>query len=288
VSQSEISHTTSYKWLQLIIVLVGLIVFILLFFADKTHLENPTIADISVGTIPDKTRTAGEGLPPLAPDNKLDKWVNILNRSNETEKPRLLDSIIVSLQSRKRFAYASDYANELIKLDSSLQNRLLAGELSYQATKLDFIQADSSLFRRYSNRSLTNLKKVVAQAPENDRALLTLGLAYIESGVAQNSMMGIQTIRKVLEINPQNADASFHLGMFSIQTGQYDKAKERFEEVLRLRPDDHQAKFQLAYSLAQLGDILRAKLMLQEVIGQTKDTQLKVLAQNLFNSLALR
>lgn len=280
------THTASQKWLQLGIILIGGVVFFLLFFADKTQLENPTIADISSGDMPSETRVLGQGLPPLAPDEKLDSWINALDVSNKEEKLRLLDSIIVSLRARKRFAYASEYSQELVKLDSSLQNLLLAGEISYQASELEFVQADSNLFKVYSNRSISHLSKASSQAPENDRALLTLGLAYVNSGLPQNSMLGIQTIRKVLEVNPNNADASYHLGIFSIRTGQYDKAKSRFEQVLKLRPEDHEARYQLAYSQAQLGELVEATSNLQEVIKKAEDVNVKRLAQNLLNSLS--
>ena len=286
MEKNEITHTAPHKWLQPVILLTGTLVFFLLFFADKTQLENPTVADISSGEMPSGVANSGSNLPPLAPDEKLDSWVNMLDAANKEEKLRLLDSIVVSLQARKRYDYAAKYANELVKLDSSLQNQLLVGKLSYRASKLEFVQADSNLFRLYSDQSISYLGNVVKQSPSDDRALLNLGLAYVESGLPQYSMLGIQSLRKVLEINSENADASYHLGVFSIQTGQFDKAKVRFEQVLKLRPDDYQAKYQLAYSLAQLGELAEATSNLQEVIEKAKDANTKRLAQNLLNSLS--
>lgn len=284
MKKNKITHT--HKWLQPVVLLTGILVFFLLFFADKTQLENPTVADIASGEMPSGTQNSEQKLPPLAPDEKLDSWVNALDAANKEEKLRLLDSIIVSLQARKRFDYAAKYAKELVELDSSLQNKLLIGELSYEASRLEFVQADSNLFRLYSDQSISYLGDVVTRAPNDDDALLKLGLAYVESGLPQNSMLGIQSLRKVLEINSENADASYHLGVFSIQTGQFDKAKTRFEQVLKLRPDDYQAKYQLAYSLAQLGELAEATSTLQEVIEKAKDANIKRLAQSLLNSLS--
>lgn len=260
--------------------------FVLLFFADKTHLDNPSLANIAEGSIPTENSAAGQGLPPLAPDEKLDGWIKALESAKESEKLRILDSIVVSLQSRKRYAYASDYALAKVRADSSFQHLLQAGLLSYEATKLDYVRMDSSLFRRYSGRSIGLLRAALEQDSTNEEALLTLGLALVESGVPQNSMQGIMTIRKVLELNPQNVEASFHLGMFSIQTGQFEKAKARFEEVLRLQPTHEQAKYQLAYCLAQLGQRAEAQALLAALIAQSKDKALQAQAQNLMNSLS--
>ena len=52
----------------------------------------------------------------------------------------------------------------------------------------------------------------------------------------QDPMRGIMMLREVLEEDPDNAEAHWHLGLFSVQSGQYDKALERFKKVLELEP----------------------------------------------------
>ena len=46
-------------------------------------------------------------------------------------------------------------------------------------------------------------------------------------------MQGILKLREIIENDPENIDASWYLGLFSIQTGQYEKAIERLEMVAR-------------------------------------------------------
>jgi tetratricopeptide (TPR) repeat protein len=50
----------------------------------------------------------------------------------------------------------------------------------------------------------------------------------------QEPMRGIMMLREILEEDPNNAEAHWHLGLFSVQSGQYDKALERFKKVLEL------------------------------------------------------
>jgi len=50
----------------------------------------------------------------------------------------------------------------------------------------------------------------------------------------QDPMKGIMMLREVLQEDPDNAEAHWHLGLFSIQSGQYEKALERFKKVREL------------------------------------------------------
>lgn len=44
-------------------------------------------------------------------------------------------------------------------------------------------------------------------------------------------MRGIMMLRQIVEEEPDNAEAHWHLGLFSVQSGQLDKALERFKKV---------------------------------------------------------
>jgi tetratricopeptide (TPR) repeat protein len=47
-------------------------------------------------------------------------------------------------------------------------------------------------------------------------------------------MQTILKLRELAEKEPKNIEAQYHLGLFSWQTGQYDKAMERFKTVIAL------------------------------------------------------
>ncbi|MEL6653625.1 MAG: hypothetical protein AAFQ87_22755, partial [Bacteroidota bacterium] len=228
---------------------VGLLVFLLLFFADKSNLTNANPASVAsnqegASALPEAS------LPPLAPDPALDRQIAALEVASPEEKLQLLDSIVVSLQARNRLAYAADYAEQLVQLESSLPNQLRAGVLSQQASELPYVAKDSSLSRRYSERAVQLLQLVTQTEPENETALLHLGLAMTQAAAP---MQGILTLRKLTEINPRNWQAQYRLGLFSLQTGQFDKAVTRFQNVLNEKPEMVEASFQLAVAEARLG-----------------------------------
>lgn len=60
-----------------------------------------------------------------------------------------------------------------------------------------------------------------------------------------NPMQGIMLLREVLEEDSTNVEALMYMGLFSVQSGQLDKARERFETVLRYESDQLDAHWQL-------------------------------------------
>ncbi len=275
---------TKESWFRIIVIAVGVLTTGLLFFANKTNIE--TTGEVQLRSTLSASVSPTEGrLPPLAPEPRLNSWIDSLNTTKGSKKIRILDSIIINLQARKRFAYAANYADQLVSLDSSLNNILLAGMLNQEALNLPYVQQDTSLRRTYAERSIRYLEQVTQEELSNERALLALGLAYTQSGNPQLSMQGILTIRKILEINPDNVEASFQLGIFSIQTGQFERAVQRFERVLEIEPNHYEAMFELANAQYQLGNTDQAKPLLQSVIQQTADPNLRQAANTLLNQL---
>lgn len=281
----SIESVQSGKLARILVVSGGVFLLGLLFFADKTHLSNKSKPAIDNSAAANTQHDKGNAnisaeLPPLSPDKKLDEMREAVKQKTGKEKVALLDSIISTLKERKRYDYAANYAEMRLTVDNSLEGAMLAGNLSHEATHLEHISQDSVLFRQYSDKSIEYYQAALKQDSVNEKILLALGTAYIESRNPQNSMKGILSIRKVTEINPNNADASFQLGMFSIQTGQFDKAEARLIKVLELQPKNELAKFQLANVKSQLGKAAEAKKLWEEVLSTTTDADLKQQIKN--------
>lgn len=52
-----------------------------------------------------------------------------------------------------------------------------------------------------------------------------------------NPMEGIMMLREIIGKDENNVEAQYWLGVFSVRSGQYDKAIERFNKVIQIRPD---------------------------------------------------
>ena len=82
-------------------------------------------------------------------------------------------------------------------------------------------------------------------------------LAELNNGGAP--MQTILKLRDLAEKEPGNVEAQYHLGMFSWQTGQYDKAMDRFRRVIALDPKGYpDAYAMLGQGYASLDSIDKA------------------------------
>ncbi|MDX1907822.1 MAG: tetratricopeptide repeat protein [Bacteroidia bacterium] len=264
---------------------VGIVVFVLLLLADKSNLSSrKTQAITETGVVSEGGGSTAQ-LPPLAPDAQTDQLLARLEAAAPAAQHALLDSVVAVLSARKRYDVAAGYARQAAEADTSLSHLLTAGTLYQQALTLEHVSRDTVLRKQFGEAAIGYLSRVVAQDPRNEPALLSLGMAYITSGNPATSMQGILTIRKVLEINPANTAAGYQLGLFSVQTGQLDKAAERFEQVLKADPSMQEARYQLASVYVQTSRADQAKPLLEAVLRDTKDAALLEAARNLLTSL---
>lgn len=90
----------------------------------------------------------------------------------------------------------------------------------------------------------------------------------------QSQMKGILQMRSLSEKHPENADLQWNMGLFSIQSGQYEKAAARFEKVITIDAQRLDAYMQLAMSYLALQDTSAAINVLSSLIEKSEgDTQ---------------
>jgi cytochrome c-type biogenesis protein CcmH/NrfG len=85
-------------------------------------------------------------------------------------------------------------------------------------------------------------------------------------------MQGILKIRDVADKYPGNVKANFTLGTLSMQTGQYDKAIERFQTVLEKQPENGQVWKLLAQAHLGAGDTTQAKQSFDKALDLVDET----------------
>ncbi len=269
--------------LQIAVLALGLAVLLGVFFADKTLLTNQV--QVSMNATPNAAKQ--DGISPLAADPQTDSLLSLLGAATANEeKARILQDIVLNLQARKRPDHAAAYAGQLVELQRSLPHLVQAGKIAYEASQWDYVAADTTLSREFARTSIGWLEAARDQDPRQEETLLYLGLAYIASGMQENSMKGILAIREVLQINPDNPEAGYHLGVFSNTTGQFDKAVQRLEKVVSIQPDFYRARLALAEAYAGLGKPSEAAEELKKVVDQSKDPDLIEAARNMLNQLS--
>ena len=92
--------------------------------------------------------------------------------------------------------------------------------------------------------------------------------AAVQKVSGENPMEGILALRTLAESDPPNVDAVVWLGIFGIQSGQLDKARERFSEALTLEQGHLEATWQLAMLDMEEGAYDRAVVGFETVMGE--------------------
>lgn len=98
-------------------------------------------------------------------------------------------------------------------------------------------------------------------------AQLEDALRKMESGELP-PMQAVLEIRSIAEEYPENVQAQFTLGVMSMQTGQYEKAVDRFDKVTTLDPEYTEAHRLMARSHLALQDTARAQERFQKALRQ--------------------
>lgn len=145
------------------------------------------------------------------------------------------------------------------KLEKSEKNLTFAGQYF-----LELMQSESSDAVRVweANQAVSCLEQSQAIDPANEDTRLALATAFIEG--TGEPMRGVQILRDITAQKPDDIPANMLLGRLSIQSGQLDKAIQRFETVLKADPKNKEAVYFMAQAYEGLGDKAKAIELLEK------------------------
>jgi tetratricopeptide (TPR) repeat protein len=123
-----------------------------------------------------------------------------------------------------------------LKAGNSL-NEALAVTSDSTSQKLIFLEASTS----FKNALLIDSSSLDAKTG--------LGVSYVAG--SDNPMQGISLLLSVITKDPKNVKANFSLGLFSMKSGQYQKAINRFRTVVSKEPSG-EAYFYMAQAYQNL------------------------------------
>ncbi|WP_214073412.1 tetratricopeptide repeat protein [Mucilaginibacter sp. dw_454] len=211
---------------------------------------------------------------------KIEGLENQLNKaSGDVEKLSLNKQLAAAWDDVDQPAPAAFYYTAVAKSNNSFDAWLMAGNRFNDAFKITQDTALTPAFITGAVEAFTNATKL---KPENLDAKTGLGVAYVNGGASP--MQGIALLREVVAKDPDNVNANLNLGLFSMKSGQFDKAIQRFKTVIAKKPD-FESYFYLAETYKQLGQKPEAiaayekckQMMPNPVFGQRIDQYIKEL-----------
>jgi tetratricopeptide (TPR) repeat protein len=135
------------------------------------------------------------------------------------------------------------YQGEAAKLESSEKNLTFAAHLLLDNT---MSATDASMQRWLATKAKELFEKALLINPNNDSSKIGVGACYMFGNISESPMQGILAIKQIADKDPDNLYAQMMLGLGGVQSGQYDKAAERFLNVIKKQPDNIEAILNLA------------------------------------------
>lgn len=122
-------------------------------------------------------------------------------------------------------------------------------------------------------KAISSYQKADKIKPNTLEVKTGLGIAYVTG--TPNPMQGITLLLDVVKQDPKNLKANLNLGLFSMKSGQFDKAVERFKTVIAIAPSA-EAWFYLASSYESMdknADAIAAYLKTKEIAADPNMSQ---------------
>lgn len=108
------------------------------------------------------------------------------------------------------------------------------------------------------------LTKAVAKFPDDDRLYYALGVLYERM---KNVDMAIKMMRKVIELDPENAGALNYIGYSLVEEGRdLDEAEDMLQKAVTLRPDDGYILDSLGWLYFKRGNAVQAQVLLKKAL----------------------
>ena len=240
VTTSEANKEFNSK--QYFLILFGVLLFLLLLFTDRTFLQGKRSGDVK----PEVAST----YPSIQAGSEFEKNLKSLenkfsSEKDSVEKMKLLQDIISVSIKENRVDIAAYYQEKILAIDSTNLQLRNCAILYQQALQSQIVQADSNWAIKYSNKAVLYTEKLVSAFPDSLDFQTSLGAMMVQGKDPSKLMLGIQKLKEVLSKDPTNYNANLNLGLFSIQSGQIDKAEIRFKDALKSKPKDARILFYL-------------------------------------------
>lgn len=208
--------------------------------------EAENAAKVSVLTIQTVSETAKQKLNANFAQQitELENQLKAADASEKTELQRQLATKWVDINQPAPGAF---YYEILAQTGNNYADWLKAGDLftdAYQAEK------DSLTQPALVQKAIETYQKALELQRASLDAKTGLGVAYVSG--TPNPMQGITLLLDVVKQDPKNVKANLNLGLFSIKSGQFDKAVNRFKTVIEVKPTPD-AWFYLASAYENLG-----------------------------------
>lgn len=170
-----------------------------------------------------------------------------LNQAEGDQRLPLLEELAQKWDDLAKYAPQGFIYEEMAKVSPKFEYWLKSGD-AYRSAYTNL--QDTAMATALNRLAIRAYEKANELDGSSLEAKTGLGAAMVTG--TNNPMAGIALLREVVEKEPNNIQANKTLGLFSLQSRQFDKAIERFKTVVELSPDA-ESFFYLATGYENIG-----------------------------------
>lgn len=170
-----------------------------------------------------------------------------VDKAEGEEKLSLLGELAQKWDDLAKYAPQGFIYEEMAKINPKFEYWLKSGD-SFRSAYTNL--QDTAMATALNRLAIQSYEKANEMDSNSLEAKTGLGAAMVTG--TNNPMTGIALLREVVEKEPNNIQANRTLGLFSLQSRQFDKAIERFNTVVKLAPDA-ESFFYLATGYENIG-----------------------------------
>ncbi|MCB0655996.1 MAG: tetratricopeptide repeat protein [Saprospiraceae bacterium] len=131
------------------------------------------------------------------------------------------------------YGIAGYYAQKVAEIESTAGSWGIAGTTFAHGLK----ETDPKMRDFCVNRALKAFEQAISLDPGEVSYRINRALVYTEVPPPDNPMKGVLELRDLEKQFPENTGVLTALGRLAVKTGQFERAKERFEQVLAINPE---------------------------------------------------
>ena len=258
---------------RIVLLILSLVFIIVLYFLPRVVVDNEK--DQDMGSSSDHNVKEQEGIKTDIMDlhtNEItdqdNSKINNLKAEMNVEGSdlrKLSDSLSTIYLGYNQFDSAAKYLEIIAEINPGPVEFEKAGNAYYDALgfAMEKEKADN-----YSRKARHFYELLLENDPSRLDIKNKLAMTYISSS---NPMQGITLLREILEADPENENGIFNMGILAIQSGQYERASERFKNLVSLYPQNLQGQFYLGLSYFELGEKDNARRQFELVKSMEDD-----------------
>jgi tetratricopeptide (TPR) repeat protein len=257
------------RTLQVVVVACSVILFVLLFIANKKPVKKAEDAASKtevIQQIVDIKVIVDAIISSLPPADK--KEYDALDKKT-TDTTGL--NAMVDFFNTKKIPVASCYYYQK-KAEKVNTAKIWYDAGSRYFYSVGFVKDKNQVQSLYQS-AMNCYTKALDKKPDYTDAKIQLGSCYVEG--SSDPMKGIGMLKEVERADSANIQVQMVLGAFAVKSGQFDKAEARYKKVIRIKPEYLEAYLFLADVYEKEGEKNKTIETLERYVELTPDKEIK-------------